>query len=115
MLFCVSGEELLYVAGFVIVTDEDRHHNTAEDEHHIHIGVFTDRIDHIKGRICRNDIPSVCIKLFAALHTARADNHRRNDGRDGKEYVKERRMEQTVKVHAEHTLNSFCKAWRFKF
>ena len=53
--------------------------------------------------------------IFAALHTARADNHRRNDGRDGKEYVKERRMEQTVEVHAEHTFNALRKARRFKF
>ena len=43
----VGGEELLDVTAAVIVSDEDGHHDAAEDEYHVHIGIIGNAVNDI--------------------------------------------------------------------
>ena len=116
----MGGKELLYVSRLVVVTDKDRNHDTAEDEHHIHIGIVSDGSDYIKRFGGGNDLPHVGIQRFHRVavligHHRHGRNHCRDDGGNSEENVKERCMEQTVKVNPQHTLDSLCKGRILKF
>ena len=66
----------------VIVADEDGHHDTAEDEHHIHVGVLADVIHHIERRLAGHHLPGVGVELYCVagcVHAAGAKDHRGDD------------------------------------
>ena len=81
---------------------------------------FTKRIKSMLGvdfyRLLHTPMFYIFLCIAALIgHHCHCGYHRRDDSGNGKEDVKHRRMEQTVKVHAEHTFNALCKARRFKF
>ena len=112
----MGGKELFYIPAFIIVSDKDRHHNAAENENHVHIGVLPDIFYRIEGLFGGYHLPYIRIhRLNAGFSHARGTQYHcgNNCGNDEKN-IEHGRMEQAVKINAEHTFQAFEKARFFK-
>lgn len=81
-----------------------------------HVCIFADIGNHIHRRFRGNHLPCICVHChcFCAFRPGCSHNHSRNNGGNRKENIKQRRMEQTVKINAQHTFYPLEKAGGFK-
>ena len=109
----MESKELFYIPAAVIVPDKGGYHDAAEDEHHIHIGVFADVVYHVQRESRGDYVPSIADFLPRSGKTAHR-NERGNERGDDQKYIEHGRVEQAVKVYAEHPLQPLEKGRRFK-